>query len=128
VLKSYLTVGSTRDEVITQQGTPTASYEDKLVYGKSELYLKDNAVIGWRIDPVASPIRVKIWPQASVDPDLEFFTIGSSRDEVLVVQGTPTEFTYDQFEYGTSVVYFQNNRVIRWKNDPASIPLRVKLP
>jgi len=116
VLKSYLTVGSTRDEVITQQGTPTASSEDKLVYGKSELYLKDNAVIGWRIDPVSSPIRVKLWPQASVDPDLGFFTIGSSKDEVLVVQGTPTAFTDDQFEYGTSVVYFQKNRVIRWKN------------
>jgi curved DNA-binding protein CbpA len=116
VLKPYLTVGSTRDEVITQQGTPTASSEDKLVYGKSELYLKDNAVIGWRIDPVSSPIRVKLWPQASVDPDLGFFTIGSSKDEVLVVQGTPTAFTDDQFEYGTSVVYFQKNRVIRWKN------------
>ena len=125
VLLPYLTVGSTRDEVLAQAGPPTASSEEKLVYGKSELYLKDGAVIGWRIDP-SSPIRVKLWPEAPVDPGLDFFSYGSSKDSVLVVQGTPTAFTENKFEYGGSVVYFQNNRVVSWKNDPASIPLRVR--
>ncbi|MGO9775922.1 MAG: J domain-containing protein [Terracidiphilus sp.] len=125
-LKPYLTVGSTRDEVLAQQGTPTASTEDKLVYGTSELYLKDGRVIGWRIDPFSSPIRVKLWPQSPVDPDLEFFTVNSTKDEVLVVQGTPTEFSEDTFKYGDSVVYFNRNRVVNWKNDPGSVPLRVR--
>jgi hypothetical protein len=125
-VRSYITVGSTRDEVLEQQGTPTASSADKLVYGRSELYLKDGSVIGWRIDPVSSPIRVKLWPTASVDPDPGYFAVGSTRDFVLVVQGTPTAFSEDKFEYGGSVVYFQNNRVVSWKNDPASIPLRVQ--
>ena len=125
-MSSYLTVGSTRDEVLAQQGTPTASSDDKLVYGKSELYLKDGAVIGWRIDPVSSPIRVKLWPEAPVDPGLDFFSYGSSKDAVLAVQGTPTAFSEDKFEYGGSVVYFQNKRVVSWKNDPASIPLRIR--
>jgi curved DNA-binding protein CbpA len=123
---SYITVGSTRDEVLEQQGTPTASTDDKLVYGKSELYLKGGSVIGWRIDPVSSPIRVKLWPAASVDPDPGYFAVGSTRDFVLVVQGTPTAFSEGKFEYGGSVVYFQNNRVVSWKNDPGSIPLRVE--
>ena len=126
VLLPYITVGSTRDEVLAQQGTPTASSDDKLVYGKSELYLKDGLVTGWRIDPVSSPIRVKLWPESPVDTGLDFFSYGSSKDSVLVVQGTPTAFTEDKFEYGGSVVYFQNNRVVSWKNDPASIPLRVR--
>ena len=125
VLLPYLTVGSTKAEVLAQQGTPTASSEDKLVYGKSELYLKNGAVVGWRIDP-SSPIRVKLWPEAAVDPGLDFFSYGSSKDSVLVVQGTPTAFTENKFEYGGSVVYFQNNRVYSWKNDPASIPLRAR--
>jgi hypothetical protein len=125
-LYSYITVGSTRDEVIEQQGAPTASSDNKLVYGNSEFYLKDGSVVGWRIDP-RSPIKVKLWPESSVDPGLDFFTVGSSKDVVLVVQGTPTTFTQDEFEYGGSVVYFQNNRVVNWKNDPASIPLRAKL-
>jgi curved DNA-binding protein CbpA len=125
-VRSYITIGSTRDEVLEQQGTPTASSDDKLVYGRSELYLKDGSVIGWRIDPVSSPIRVKLWPAASVDPDPGYFAAGSTRDFVLAVQGTPTAFSENRFEYGGSVVYFQNNRVVSWKNDPASIPLRVQ--
>lgn len=125
-LLPYVTVGSTKDEVLAQQGPPTASSDDKLVYGKSELYLKDGAVVGWRIDPMASPIRVKLWPQGSVNPELDFFSYGSSKDAVIVVQGTPTAFTENKFEYAGSVVYFQNNRVVSWKNDPASIPLRVR--
>jgi hypothetical protein len=126
VLLPYITVGSTREEVLAQQGTPTASSEDKLVYGKSELYLKDGLVTGWRIDPFSSPMRVKLWPESPVDTGLDLFSYGSSKDAVLVVQGTPTAFTEDKFEYGGSVVYFQNNRVVSWKNDPASIPLRAR--
>lgn len=125
-LKPYVTVGSTRDEVLAQQGTPTASSEDKLVYGTSELVLKDGRVVGWRIDHFSSPIRVKLWPQSPVDPDLDFFTVNSSKDEVLVVQGTPTEFSEDKFKYGDSVVFFRNNRVVNWKNDPGSVPLRAR--
>lgn len=124
----YITIGSTRDEVIDQVGTPTASTENKLVYGRSELYLKDNNVIGWRIDPVSSPIRVKVWPESAVDPELDSFTVGSSMDVVLAVQGTPMAFSEDKFEYGGSEVYFQNRRVVRWKNDPTSIPLHARLP
>jgi hypothetical protein len=120
---SYITVGSTRDEVVAQQGTPTASTEDKLVYGKSELYLKSGSVSGWRIDPVASPIRVKLWPSTAVDPSLSSYTVGSSKDVVLTVQGTPTAFTDDKFEYGKSEVIFRKNRVVSWKEDPESNPL-----
>ena len=123
---SYITVGSTQQEVLAQLGTPTAASEDKLVYGRSELYLKNNNVVGWRIDPVSSPIKVKLWPESSVDTTLKSFTIGSRKDVVLVVQGTPTAFSEGKFEYGSSEVYFQNNRVVGWKNDPASIQLRTK--
>jgi hypothetical protein len=121
-IQSYITVGSTRDEVLAQQGTPAASSEDKLVYGKSELDFKDGVVIGWRIDP-ASPIRVKLWPSSAVDPSLASYTVGSSKDVVLTVQGTPTAFTEDKFEYGRSEVYFRDNRVVSWKEDPDSAPL-----
>jgi hypothetical protein len=125
-IHSYITVGSTKDEVIALQGTPTETSDDKLVYGKSELYLKDGAVVGWRIDPNAATMRVELWPTSPVDTEPGYFAVGSTRDFVLAVQGTPTAFSQDKFEYGGSVVYFQNNRVASWKNDPASIPLRVR--
>jgi outer membrane protein assembly factor BamE (lipoprotein component of BamABCDE complex) len=121
-IQPYITVGSTKDEVLAQQGTPTASTDDKLVYGKSELYLKDGSVIGWRIDPT-SPIRVKLWPSTAVDPSLASYSIGSTKDVVLTVQGTPTAFTSDRYEYGKSIVNFRNNKVVSWKEDPDSTPL-----
>ncbi|MGA9672502.1 MAG: J domain-containing protein [Terracidiphilus sp.] len=125
---SYVTIGSTKDEVIELQGPPTSSSDDKLVYGRSELYLKDGGVIGWKIDPVSDPIRVKLWPEHSVDTSQIYFTLDSTKDDVLVVQGTPTAFTSDEFDYGGSQVYFRSNRVVRWKNDLTSIPLKVKNP
>ena len=125
---AYITIGSSRDEVVQQQGIPTAASPDRLVYGRSELYLKDGAVTGWKIDPVSNPIRVKLWPQAPVDTNQKYFTVDSTRDDVLVIQGTPTAFSKEKFTYGASEVYFQNNRVVSWKNDPASIPLRARMP
>jgi curved DNA-binding protein CbpA len=125
-IKPYITLGLTKDEVLAIAGEPTASSADKLVYQGSELYLKDGKVSGWKIDPASAPLRVKLWPDGPVDTSLESFTVGSSKNEVLVVQGTPTAFTADRFSYGSSEVYFQNDRVVSWKNDPASIPLRVQ--
>jgi len=43
-----------------------------------------------------------------------------------VVQGTPTAFSDDKYEYGGSEVYFRNDRVVNWKNDIGSIPLKVR--
>ncbi len=126
IVRPYVTLGATRDEVLAEQGTPTASSEDTLVYGKSELYFKNGAVAGWRIDPGSSQIRVKIVPQYTINPSPENFSVGSSRDTVLAVQGTPTAFTEDKCEYGGSVIYFSNNKVVGWKNDPASTPLRAR--
>jgi hypothetical protein len=45
---------------------------------------------------------------------------------VLAVQGTPTAFTGDKYEYGGSEVYFRDSKVDSWKSDPASIPLKAK--
>ncbi|MGD0832166.1 MAG: J domain-containing protein [Terracidiphilus sp.] len=119
----YITVGSTRDEVLAMQGPPSASTGDKLVYGKSELYFKDGALVGWRVESVAAPVRLKLWPSSAIDPALAAYSYGASKDVVLTVQGTPTAFTADKFEYGRSAVYFRNNRVVGWKEDPDSAPL-----
>ncbi|MGA3079838.1 MAG: DnaJ domain-containing protein [Terracidiphilus sp.] len=118
----FITVGSTKDEVLAQEGTAATSSEDKLVYGKSELYFKDGRVTGWRIDP-GRPLHVKLWPGSYVNPRLARYSIGSTKDEVLTVQGTPTAFTDNKFEYGKSEVTFVNDRVVGWKEDPSSTPL-----
>jgi curved DNA-binding protein CbpA len=121
----YITQGLTESEVLSVEGDPTSSSKDKMVYGRSELDFKDGELIGWKIDP-STPLRVKLWPDAPVDPSLRSFTVGSSKNEVLVIQGTPNVFSADMFGYGRSAVYFKNDRVVRWNEDPASVPLRAR--
>lgn len=123
-LQPYITAGLTRDEVTAVLGAPTASTESKLTYGASELDFTNGKLSGWKI-AASAPIRVKLWPESPVDPDLASFHVGSTKDEVLVVQGTPTLFSENTFGYGGSRVFFENNRVVSWKNDPATVPLRV---
>jgi hypothetical protein len=86
--------------------------------------LKNGKVAGWKIDPAVAKLRVKLWPDAAVDTTVQYFTVDSPKNVVLVVQGTPTTFTDNVFAYGNSEVYFRNNRVVSWKNDPGSVPLR----
>ena len=113
----YITAGLSKSEVISVQGKPAEETENMLVYGKSEFYFRNDQLVGWKIDP-ASPVRVKLWPDASVDPDLDSFGVGSTKNEVIVVEGTPTFFSENTFGYRGSEVYFKNNRVVGWKNDP----------
>jgi hypothetical protein len=121
-----ITAGLTEREVIAAQGAPTAETTDELDYGESKLYFSDGALYGWRIKP-SSPLRVKLWPDAAVDPNLQAFGMGSTKNVVIVVQGTPTTFSPTIFGYGKSEVYFQDGRVVGWKSDPAT-PLRTSTP
>jgi hypothetical protein len=124
-LTPYITTGLTQEEVRAIQGAPTSASDGKLVYGGSELYFTGGKLTGWKIDPASAHIRVKLWPDAPVDPDLTFFAVGSSKSAVLVVQGTPTFLSENQFGYGGSIVYFRDERVVSWKNDLATVPLRI---
>src|SRR6266446_1528178 len=56
----------------------------------------------------------------------EFITVGSTKDEVLAVQGTPTRVTERLWEYGASRVSFTDSRVTRWEVWPGS-PLKARL-
>lgn len=123
-LAPLITVGMTKEEVIAAVGEPTSASDDKLVYGSSEIDLKAGKVVGWKIDAATAPLRVKLWPDGPVDTDLQFFAVGSTKNDVLVVQGTPTLLADDRFGYGNSEVHFRNNRVVSWKNDPGSVVLR----
>ncbi|HUB52026.1 MAG TPA: DnaJ domain-containing protein [Terracidiphilus sp.] len=119
----YVTAGLTEAEVIAVQGEPTSATDSQMNYGHSELYFSNDKLVGWKIDP-DSPIRIKLWPDVPVDPDRDTFWVGSSKSEVIAVQGTPTLWSDDTFGYGRSEVYFRNGRVVNWKNDPDTIPLR----
>jgi hypothetical protein len=121
----YVTAGLTPTEVLSVLGKPDSSFGEKMFYKGSEIDFRDGHVAGWRIDPRISPIRVKLWPEAAPTPGLTAFNIGSSKNDVIAIQGTPTLLSDNEFGYGSSVVFFQNNLVIGWKEDPGSVRLKV---
>jgi hypothetical protein len=61
------------------------------------------------------------------DPSVAYFTVGSTRSDVVKVQGTPTKIAGNIFEYGSSEVYFQDGRVQSWHVDPGA-PLKARMP
>ena len=122
--KPYLTAGLTPMEVLTALGQPTSSTGEKMFYGNSEIDFKNGQVSGWKLDP-ASPLRVKLWSDSPSAPGLTTFGVGSTKSDVIALQGTPTLFSDNEFGYNNSRIYFQNNRVVSWKQDPSSVPLRV---
>ncbi len=122
--KPYLTSGLTPMEVLSILGNPTSSSGERMFYQGSEIDFRNGHVVGWKIDS-KSPIRVKLWPDRPPVPGMMAFTVGSSKSDVIALQGTPTLFSDNEFGYGGSVVLFQNDRVVSWKEDPASVRLRV---
>ena len=46
----------------------------------------------------------------------QYFTIGSTKDEVLAIQGQPTHIYESFWMFGSSVVHFEGDRVLRWED------------
>ena len=124
---SYFTRGSTQDEVLSVQGTPTEihvweySDEEWWDYGRSRVVfsLSGGRVTEWRN---TGNLRVRLVPAEF--HQIDFFTRGSTQDEVLSVQGTPTEIHVWEYsdeewwDYGRSRVVFSlsGGRVTEWRN------------
>jgi hypothetical protein len=123
----YFTVGSTKKEVLAAQGIPTAYSPDTFEYGRSKVFFVGEKVVGWEDAPLWIHLNVQLRPGHAVDGSMHYFAVGSTRDEVLAVQGTPTGFSYNTYEYGTSKVHFRDGRVSSWENTPAWSPLKVQL-
>jgi hypothetical protein len=111
-------------EVLAILGKPTSSSGEKMLYKNSEIDFRDGHVVGWKINS-GSPVRVKLWPDAAPSPGIASFAIGSTKSDVIALQGTPTFFSDNKFGYGNSAVLFQNDRVVGWNEDPGSVRLRV---
>ena len=57
-------------------------------------------------------LKARLEPSGPVSPSLGYFAVGSTKDEVLAVQGSPDSFTDTRWEYGSlSWVRFENGLV-----------------
>jgi hypothetical protein len=113
---SYFTMGSIQAEVLRIQGIPTRVRGQVWIYGLSEVHFKDGRVV--RFDNFDGNLRVRLIPSTAVQASPpEFFSLGSTMDEVLAAQGaTPARVDARRWHYGFSEVRFKDNRVIGFDN------------
>lgn len=129
------TLGSTRDDVRAVMGPPrgiqTVITED-WSYGMSTVEFDPDTgrVVGWaeRLDPLKVALAPHNAEAAEAARAAGGFTVGSSKDEVIAVQGTPTEIDRvinETWSYGFSTVEFdRRGRVTEWSE--FDVPLRVR--
>lgn len=112
-LEGFFTVGSSKDEVLAVQGTPTEFHDSVWKYGYSSVTFTNGRVAGWEISSL-NELKARLLPSGPVAAGQQFFTVGSTKDDVLAVQGSPTEFDDRVWKYGYSSVFFQHDRVTNW--------------
>jgi hypothetical protein len=119
----YFTFGMSLGEVYAIQGVPTKTEHDIWYYGGSKVYFVQGKVQHWEESP-DNPLRTSIKPGGE-KMRAEFFGKGSSKKEVLAVQGAPERDAGNVWDYGVSRVYFDHDRVKSWDESPLH-PLRVR--
>jgi hypothetical protein len=76
--------------------------------------------------PIMEGMRLRIRPEPKAPGQHhKRFGMGSTKDEVLSIQGDPASRTQDTWKYGESEVFFSADRVIGWRNSAVQ-PLRVR--
>ncbi len=123
IQKDFFTLGSSKDEVLAVQGTPTQMSDNRWSYGFSYVDFEKGKVVNW-YNSNLDPLRLRMLPKKDPDEQKDFFTLGSSKDEVLAVQGTPTQMSDNRWSYGFSYVDFEKGKVARWYSSDEN-PLRV---
>ena len=111
----YFTVGSTKDEVIAVQGDPDQATERRWSYRGSIVEFHNGLVSTWENKSYGDKLRVRMEPSSPVESNMTYFTVGSTKDVVLAVQGTPDEFTDTRWSYGGNVIRFHNGQVVSWQ-------------
>ena len=130
VERDYFTRGSSQDDVLHAQGTPTeikiwkSLGDEDWRYGFSKVTfsLTDGRVTEWDNE---GDLKVRLVPTTRESSTPGYFTRGSSQDDVLHAQGTPTEIKIwkslgdEDWHYGFSKVTFSltDGRVTEWDNE-----------
>ncbi len=118
-IPDFFTLGSSKDEVLRVQGTPTSVRGNRWTYGFSEVRFEDGRVVAF--DNYFGNLKIRMLPsrkgKSAERSHSPYFTIGSTPDEVLAAQGTPTSIRGNIWFYRFADVLFRDGRV-RWVNDP----------
>jgi hypothetical protein len=121
--EKFFTYGTSLGEVIAIQGVPTKTEKDVWYYGNSKIYFSEGSVIRWEENP-GYLLKAEIRTESS-QPKANFFATGSTKAEVMAVQGVPERDAGNVWDYGMSRVYFEKDRVTKWHESPLN-PLKTR--
>lgn len=110
-LLDVIEVGDTRARVLALQGTPDEAADTVIRYGSSVVFFSNGLVRGW-LDRQPR-LHVRHWDE-DAPAQVDTFTMGSTRGDVVRAQGLPSAFTASSYLYGLSVVNFEAGRVASW--------------
>jgi hypothetical protein len=110
-LSEYISIGSPEDAVLLVQGTPTRVEGERWFYGFSEIVFKNGRIAEY--DNYFGNLKIRLLPSGPADHKApgNFFTLGSTPDQVLAVQGTPTSIHGNRWSFGFSAVSFRDGKV-----------------
>jgi len=120
---NFIRRGATASEVTAIQGTPSSVEDNVWYYGQSRVYFEDGRVSGWLNHP-ENPLQVRPEERAQARAG-QHFHIGSTKEEVRLIQGEPIAAHPNVWDYGISRVYFRDDRVTGWEESTLQ-PLRVE--
>ncbi len=112
----YFSIGSTKAAVLAVQGSPTAVMGNLWWYGASSITFESDRVSGY--SNTFNGLHVILLPTSDVATVKArgYFTIGSTKDEVLAIQGTPDNVMGNLWWYGASSVTFSRGVVESYSN------------
>ena len=119
------TTGSSLGEVHSVQGIPTRVDGDIWYYGDAKVFFKNGKVSHW-VD--SADRRLLVQPNhdsQTHEAAVQYFDRGSTKAEVLALQGVPIRETDKVWHYGLSRVYFNRDKVVGWAESPLD-PLHIK--
>ena len=99
----FFTVGSSKEHVARVEGRPAAVDGDTWWYGQDYVRFGAEGVESYSNGSGKLNSRLLFTPPTN-GPEL--FSVGSTRDEVVAVQGVPTTLTRNTWWYGASFVEF----------------------
>jgi outer membrane protein assembly factor BamE (lipoprotein component of BamABCDE complex) len=124
--RSYFTIGSTKDEALAVQGTPSSVIGNAWYYKDSSIDFSGDQVSGY--SNISKNLKVRFLPNGdeSEATSRSYFTIGSTKDEVLVVQGTPSGVIRNTWYYKDSSIDFSGDQVSGYFNISKNLKVQMK--
>ena len=121
----HFTTGSSLGEVHSIQGIPTRIDGEIWHYGDAKVFFKNGKVSHW-VDSADRRLLAQSNHESPIhEAAAQYIDKGSTKAEVRALQGAPLRETEKIWDYGSSRVYFERDKVVGWSESPLD-PLHIK--